>query len=148
MSEAERPSRLPATPRPAARGVADGRRPLRHSGEAGFTLIEMLVALAVFSIAALALLRLEGATVATTARLQDHVIGEIVARNVAITALTDPVAPARGTTSGHEPNAGRDWLWTRTVSDAGDIRVQRIDVQVAAPDGRAAGAITMFRGQT
>ena len=36
--------------------------------ENGFTLIEMLVALAVFSLAALALLRLEGATVASTAR--------------------------------------------------------------------------------
>nr|MDQ4088649.1 prepilin-type N-terminal cleavage/methylation domain-containing protein [Pseudomonadota bacterium] len=37
-----------------------------HGGspEAGFTLIEMLVALAIFSLAALALLRLGGATAA------------------------------------------------------------------------------------
>ncbi len=34
-----------------------------RSAEHGFTLIEMMVALAIFSLAALALLRLEGATV-------------------------------------------------------------------------------------
>ena len=113
--------------------------------EQGFTLIETLVALAVFGIAALALLRLEGATVATTARLQDHLIGEIVARNIAVTAVTDPIAPPRGVASGTDSIAGRDWSWTRIVSDAGTDQIQRIDVRVTAPDGRPAGTITMFR---
>jgi general secretion pathway protein I len=41
-------------------------------GESGFTLIEMLVALAIFSLAALALLRLGGATAANSSRLQEQ----------------------------------------------------------------------------
>ena len=47
--------------------------------ERGFTLIEMLVALAIFSLAALALLRLSGATAANSARLQEQGIAQLVA---------------------------------------------------------------------
>jgi general secretion pathway protein I len=83
--------------------------------EAGFTLIEMLVALAIFSLAALALLRLEGATVANTARLQDQALAQTVARNLAVEVLTDPVAPAFGREAGREVNGGRPWAWTRPV---------------------------------
>jgi type II secretion system protein I len=54
----------------------------------GFTLVEMMVALAIFSLAALALLRLEGATVANTARLDDQAMAQIVARNIAVETLT------------------------------------------------------------
>jgi general secretion pathway protein I len=43
----------------------------RRGGENGFTLIEMLVALAIFSLAALALLRLGGATATNSASLSE-----------------------------------------------------------------------------
>ena len=55
----------------------------------GFTLIEMLVALAIFSLAALALLRLEGATVKNTGLLQEQAVAQIVARNIAVETITD-----------------------------------------------------------
>ena len=106
-----------------------------RSAEGGFTLIELVVALAVFSLAALALLRLEGVSLASTARLQDRLIGQIVARNVAVTALTDPRPPAMGETSGDEVNGGRHWLWTRRASAAPGPRLQRIDVAVSDTHG-------------
>ena len=55
--------------------------------EMGFTLIEMLVALAIFSLAALALLRLGGATAANSARLNDQALAQIVAKNLAVETL-------------------------------------------------------------
>jgi general secretion pathway protein J len=91
----------------------DGFTLSRRSAEHGFTLIEMLVALAIFSLAALALLRLEGATVSTTARLREQVVAQIVARNIAVEALTDPAPPAFGTTGGEVTNGGRSWRWSR-----------------------------------
>ncbi|CAN5221635.1 N/A [soil metagenome] len=111
----------------------------------GFTLIEMMVALAVFALAALALLRLEGATIRGAGILDATLTGQIVARNVAIEAVTDAKPPTLGTASGTEQNGGKAWAWTRTVAATGDSRILRIDVRVTDGDGRPAGRLTMIR---
>lgn len=113
--------------------------------EGGFTLVEMLVALAIFSLAALALLRLQGATLSSTARLQSGIVAGIVARNLIVEALTDEIAPSFGRDSGAQSNAGHSWRWTRTVARTGDVRLQRIDVQVLDAGGRPAASLTAFR---
>jgi general secretion pathway protein I len=115
------------------------------SNERGFTLIEVLVALAIFSLAALALLRLEGATLANSAALQDHAIAQIVARNVAVETLTDPVAPSLGLSQGAESNAGRQWRWTRRTSLAGQVGLQRIEIGVIDDRGQAIAGLMVFR---
>ena len=120
----------------------------KRFAENGFTLIEILVALAVFSLAALALLRLEGATLANTAALEDKVIGQIVARNLAVETLTDPVAPSLGVVQGVEVNAGRRWRWTRRTSQQAEARLQRIDIAVIDEAGRWAGGLIVFRRAT
>ena len=94
--------------------------------EAGFTLIEMMVALAVFAIAALTLLRMEGASISRTADLDQRLLREVVAQNFAAEWLTDPAPPALGDTAGQTANMGRQFAFTRHVekmSDAGVIRV-------------------------
>lgn len=114
-------------------------------GEAGFTLVEMLVALAIFSLAALALLRLEGATVTNTARLQDQAMAQIVARNIAVETLTDPAAPAFGDAGGQVENGGRLWLWTRSTGRSPEPRIQQIQIAVRSDRGNEAAALTVFR---
>ena len=113
--------------------------------EAGFTLIEMLVALAIFSLAALALLRLEGATVSNTARLQDQAIAQIVARNIAVETMTDPVPPTLGQQSGQVANAGRTWIWTRNTGLSPEPRIQQIEIRVKSQLGPEGAALTIFR---
>lgn len=128
--------------------MAEPRRLVRApgtGGQGGFTLVEVMVALAVFSLAALALIRLEGATIRSTALLSDTTIAQMVARNIAIDAVTAPGAPALGRSAGVEQNGGRAWRWTRNVSPTGDARILRIDVAVADPAGRALGRLTMIR---
>lgn len=120
--------------------MADGRN--------GFTLIEVMVALAVFSLAALALIRLEGAGVRSTVLLGDMTIGQMVARNIAIDAVTAPRAPALGRSGGVEQNGGRAWRWVRDVRPTGDPQIVRIDVAVLGPDGRQVGRLTMIRPPT
>lgn len=122
-------------------GVTSARR----SGEHGFTLVEMLVALAVFSLAALALLRLEGATVSTTALLREQALAQIVARNLAVEALTDPQPPAFGATRGEALNAGRMWRWVRVVGRSPEPRIQQIRIEVRSDRGPEAANLTLFR---
>jgi general secretion pathway protein I len=114
-------------------------------GRNGFTLIEIMVALAVFSLAALALIRLEGQTIRSTGVLSATVLAQTVARNVAIEAVTDAQPPLRGRATGVEQNGGRAWTWTREVSAIGDGDVMRIDVAVAGADGSVLGRMTMVR---
>ncbi len=116
-----------------------------RSDEAGFTLLELLVALAVFSVAALALLNLETVTVTNTQRTADRTIGQIVARNIAVEALTDPQPPAIGNENGEELNGGRLWRWTRTVGSSPESRILQIDIAVADEYGDRAAGLTVFR---
>ncbi|MCP1471057.1 general secretion pathway protein I [Sphingobium sp. OAS761] len=105
-----------------------------RSREAGFTLLEMLVALAVFSLAALALVRLQGVTLRTAADLDSKALGQIVARNLMVEVQTDPVPPSIGETEGDSENGGRRWHWRRVVTATDDKRLLQVEVTV---DGQA-----------
>jgi general secretion pathway protein I len=124
--------------------MANDRAPPRN----GFTLVEVLVALAIFSLAALALLRLEGAALGTTARLDEKTIAAIVARNRAIEVMLAEQPPAFGQSSGVENEAGRNWQWTRLVSRTPDARIARVDIRVAGNDGGTAASLTLVRRMT
>ncbi len=118
---------------------------MSRDNESGFTLLEMLVALAVFSIAALALLNLQTVTLTNTARISDRTIGQIVARNVAVEALTDPRPPAIGTESGQEINGDRPWNWVRVTDESPESRILQITVAVTDASGQRAADLTVFR---
>jgi general secretion pathway protein I len=98
--------------------------------EGGFTLIELMVALAVFAIAALTLLRMEGESIRRTADLDQRLLREVVAQNLAAEWLTDPSPPALGDTAGQMRNAGRRFAFQRHVEPAGEGRVVRVTVAV------------------
>ena len=119
-----------------------------RSAEHGFTLIEIMVALVVFSLAAMALIRLEGATIRSAGVLDRTMLAQTVARNVAIEAVTEGQAPATGATRGAEVNGGARWSWTRTVTPTGDPRIVRVDVAVADPTGQVLGRLSMVRPPT
>lgn len=116
--------------------------------ERGFTLIEIMVALAVFGLAAMALIRLEGATIRGASVIDRTLLAQMVARNVAIDAVTAAQPPATGTTRGVEANGGASWTWTRTVAPTGNTRIVRVDVSVADPQGRVLSRLTMIRPPT
>src|SRR5688572_1668054 len=109
----------------------------------GFTLIELLVALAVFAVAALTLLRMEGASIARTADLDQRLLREVVAQNLAAEWLTDPLPPSLGEAQGQTDNAGRRFAWSRRVERSPAPGVLRIVVSVREiTPGAASQAIT------
>jgi len=117
----------------------------RPACERGFTLIEVMVALLVFGLAAMALIRLEGATIRGASLLDRTLLAQTVARNVAVETVTDAAAPPPGVARGSEANGGARWNWTRTASAVGDRGAMRIDVAVAEPSGQVLGRLTMVR---
>ena len=113
--------------------------------ERGFTLLEMLVALAVFSLAALALVRLQGVTLRTAADLDSKALGQIVARNLMVEVQTDPLPPSIGQADGDVTNGGRRWHWSRVVKPTDDRRLLQIDLTVDGQPGASPVALSFVR---
>jgi general secretion pathway protein I len=103
----------------------------------GFTLLEIMVALAIFSLAALAMVRLQGYSVRSTSNLGDSSMAWQVARNVAVEILSNPAPPTLGETRGEEMNGGQNWRWTATASPTDDTRLVMVDIDVVG-NGNAA----------
>lgn len=111
----------------------------------GFTLLEVLVALAVFSLAALALLRLQGASIATASRLDEKLMAAIVLENQAAALSLQNPAPAYGALSGTETNARRQWAWTANIQRTPDPALQRIDLTITDMSGAVLASQTLIR---
>lgn len=116
-----------------------------RAAEAGFTLIEMLVALSVLAIAALALLRLDSFAVATAADLDARIMADIVVQNEAALASTDAGPIVRGTSVSSVENGGRRFEVRRVVTATADVRLVRIDLVAAEAAGNARAALTIVK---
>jgi general secretion pathway protein I len=111
----------------------------------GFTLLELLVALAVFSIAGLALLRLDAVAVSTAADLQAREGAMLVAENEAALLASDPAPPPLGESSRTVVNGGRSFAVRQLVSPTPDPRLARVDLFVTPADGRGSVGLTLVR---
>lgn len=98
----------------------------------GFTLLEVLIALAVVAIALAAVLKATQQQIDNIGYLRDQTIAHWVASNV----LNDiqlreqwlPVGKSQGSTT----MATRQWFWTVQVSDTVDKELRRLDITVTA----------------
>ncbi len=120
---------------------------MARGSEAGFTLVESVVALAVFSVAAVAVIELNVGSVRGLQQIESSVYARIVADNQMALALSDSGQVARGDASGEEEMAGRSWIWSRVVLGTVDPDIDRIDIVVRAEgEDRIAAQLTGFRG--
>jgi general secretion pathway protein I len=111
----------------------DDIRPPRN----GFTLLEIMVALAIFSLVALAMVRLQGYSVRSAANLGDSSMAWQVARNVAVEILSNPAPPTLGKVSGEEVNGGQNWRWTAISRKTDDVRLLKVDITVVGTGNAA-----------
>lgn len=113
--------------------------------ECGFTLIEMLVALSVFSLAALALIRLQAYTSRNAAALETRVIAQSVVRNRSVEILTDPRPPALGRSNGQVKNGGLTWNWTQEAKLTEDQRFVQVDITATESVSDAPASLVILR---
>jgi general secretion pathway protein I len=120
------------------------RRANQGHGESGFTLLEVLVAVAILSLLSLATMRLAGIGADTARHVRGKTHALIVAENALVDALLDPTI-ARGKTRSAVSNMGQTWQVTRSVSPMPDARVLRVEITVMAAASKAGASIESFK---
>ena len=108
---------------------------MRHkASQAGFTLVEVLAALAVFSIAAVGISQSAGETTRGAAHMEAKFLASIVAENQLVEITIDPNSPQLGSASGTEIQRGRTFNWIRQIVPTERPDVIAISVTVQNPE--------------
>jgi general secretion pathway protein I len=113
----------------------------------GFTLLEVIVAMAIAATALVALFGAAGATSRNATVLRDRTYGQLVASNQLAELRARRAWPATGVLQGSSDIAGRTWAWRAQVSATDDAAIRRIDFSVSAEDGTTAATLIGFLGR-
>lgn len=108
----------------------------------GFTLLEILVALAILALALGAAARAGGMATETTGGLRERLLAGWVAENRLALLHAERAWPDPGSSDGSSRLAGRDFAWRMQVTAAAQGKFRRVEIVVraveAAPDSVAA----------
>lgn len=108
----------------------------------GFTLLEVLVALAIFAVVAASVLSASARSLKTAARLEDKTFASWLADNRLQDMQLADTPPGEGREQGEETYAGRRWLWESEVQATSEPEMLRITIRVAPrPERGLAGKI-------
>lgn len=115
--------------------------------EAGFSLVEALVALAVFATAGIALVELQANSIMTLRKVEAKTLASIVGENVLVQAVSGRARPELGVRRGKQEMGRTEWEWSLRVEQTADPQTLRADVSVvdsARPNIVAATAVAFI----
>lgn len=95
----------------------------------GFTLIEILIALAILAGSFLALIKISSGYTRQIAYLREKTYAHWVAENK-LTELSWQEWPTIGKTEGFARMGMQDWYWEQVVTDTSDPALRRVEVSV------------------
>lgn len=127
----------------------NGRSRSTRINQLGFTLLEVLVAMAILAIGMLAVLSTAGTTTRLSGQLRDQTFAGWVAMNELTSLRLAGSWPASDTLDGEADMAGKKWHWKVTATKTPDPDLLRLDVDVsdpAKPDAVVA-SVTGFMGR-
>ncbi len=81
----------------------------------GFSLLELLVAIAILSLAVIPMIATQTTAIHSTTLLSEKAIVQIVAENVLTELTVSEIAPYPGILSGEQVQAGIDFSWTANI---------------------------------
>lgn len=111
----------------------------------GFTLLEVMVALAIVSIGLIAAFNGIIQMAHSTAMLRERALADWIAMNEISTIRISGDFPAVGRFDGDTEFAGREWRWEANISETGVSDLRRIDMIVTDRD-TPDNAITIMTG--
>jgi general secretion pathway protein I len=101
----------------------------------GFTLVEVLVALAVLAIALTAVYRGFGQDVDLSAALRDRTLALWIAQNRLALHQAERAWPEMDTTEGEAELGGRRWRWRERVSASPEAELRRLEIEILPGTG-------------
>ncbi len=136
-------------------GILTAQHAVRR--RAGFTLIEVLIALAVVALALLALTRAAAMQVRSFDALRERTLAGWVAANVLTDMRLATAFPPTGRSEGRVELGDRAWRWDCEVKPTANADIRRIDIRVhdigfhdigldARDAGEASATLTGFAG--
>jgi general secretion pathway protein I len=102
----------------------------------GFTLVEILIALAVLAIALAAAMRNINQSIDTTTALRDRAVALWIAENRLAMHELNRDWPTADTTDGETTMGGRSWRWREQVIATPDADMKRIEIEIRGADGK------------
>ncbi len=112
----------------------NSRQHRTHLQQAGFTLLEVLVALAILAIVMGALIKVTDSYAFNAGYLQEKTLAQWIAENKAIEYQLKQDFPAVGSKEGETEMAEVEWQWRVKVSNTDDKRLRRLDISVTLKD--------------
>lgn len=107
------------------------------SGQRGFTLMEILVALAIIAIVLGALVQTAGSSASNAGRLRDKTVAQWVASNRLAELQVSGTFPETGSRTGEAEMLGQVWYWKTHVQKVEDEDLRRVDVEIRkSADGK------------
>lgn len=107
---------------------------VQFAAHTGFTLIEVLVALAVLSIALAAVVRTMGQSIDLATDLRERTVALWVAHERAVALQLGNTWPNLDTTRGKAEMGGREWEWQQQVISTEVADMRRVDIEVRIPN--------------
>jgi general secretion pathway protein I len=112
----------------------------------GFTLIEVLVALAIAAIGLAAVLSVVTNSARNAVYLRDKIVASWIAQNRITELRLGTTMPSVDKTSGDVEFADEKWKWEQVVTQTEVAGMRRIDVSVHRPDAPADSALATVTG--
>jgi len=124
------------------------RRQSRAGTSDGFTLIEVVIALAVAAIGLAAVTASVSQMIDAGSSMQERTYASWIAQNKIAEMRLANTVPKVSTTSGEIVYANLEWSWSATVSETGIDKLYRVDVDVSlATSDVSAGSVSGFIGE-
>jgi general secretion pathway protein I len=112
--------------------------------DAGFSVVESLVALAVFAMAGVGLVQLQAHSLMTLSRVERATLGAVIAQNQLVEAAAALGPPELGQREGETQLGGQAWRWRLSVEATSAAETRRVSVIVLDPAGQQVAAAQAF----